>query len=61
LKCLNNCPAAGIVGPKSNYIVPQQAISLVPYKRIRFALEWSTEYHQETYEADYLGGPCMVF
>ena len=65
LECLNNNSDAGIVGPRSNYIVPQQTVPSVPYKQIeemhQFALNWSKEHDQESYEVDYLSGLCMVF
>ena len=55
----------GIVGPRSNYIVPQQAISSVPYQTIKempiFAAKWSKDHFRQGYEADYLSGLCMAF
>jgi GT2 family glycosyltransferase len=62
---INQDKTIGIVGPRSNYIVPQQAISPVPYQTIKkmpmFAAKWSKDHIRQGYEADYLSGLCMAF
>ncbi|MCM3568575.1 glycosyltransferase family 2 protein [Neobacillus mesonae] len=65
LKWINQDETIGIVGPRSNYIVPQQAINPVPYKSIKemplFAAKWTKNHFRQGYEADYLSGLCMAF
>ncbi|MBD1378984.1 glycosyltransferase family 2 protein [Metabacillus arenae] len=55
----------GIVGPRSNFVLAQQAISQVPYKTIdemkAFAKEWAKKHNKQGYETDQLSGFCMVF
>lgn len=55
----------GIVGPRSNYILPQQAVHPVPYKKIKelpiFAARWSKTNFRQGCEADHLSGLCMAF
>lgn len=62
---INQDEAIGIVGPRSNYIVPHQLINPVPYKTIRemplFAARWLKNNFRQGYEADYLSGLCMAF
>jgi GT2 family glycosyltransferase len=62
---LNHDHSIGIVGPRSNLIVPHQAINPVPYRKIEqmhiFAAEWSKNHDKQGYEVDYLSGLCMAF
>jgi GT2 family glycosyltransferase len=62
---LNHDESIGIVGPRSNFIIPQQIVSPVPYKTPEqlqpFAKEWSHQHDQQGYEVDQLSGLCMVF
>jgi GT2 family glycosyltransferase len=62
---LNQDESIGIVGPRSNYIVAQQAVYPVPYKTIKempvFAAQWSIKNLRQGFEANYLSGLCMAF
>jgi GT2 family glycosyltransferase len=65
LKCLYHQSSVGIVGPRSNFVIPHQMVSSVPYKTMeqmhKFAAEWSEKHNEESYEVDYLSGLCMAF
>ncbi|MDE3838792.1 glycosyltransferase family 2 protein [Bacillus methanolicus] len=62
---LYNNAEIGIVGPRSNYVIPQQAIKPVPYKKMdqmqKFAYEWTKKHDRQGYEVENLSGLCMVF
>jgi GT2 family glycosyltransferase len=55
----------GIVGPRSNHVLPSQIISNVPYKSMNqmhsFASQWTKNHYRHGFEVDYLSGLCMVF
>ena len=62
---LNAIPNIGIVGPRSNIIVPHQAIRSVHYRDLeqmeRFAEEWSKVHNRKGFPAEHLSGMCMAF
>jgi GT2 family glycosyltransferase len=55
----------GIAGPRSNYVLPHQAVNRVPYKTVKelhqFAASWNEFHKGKGYQADYLSGFCMAF
>jgi GT2 family glycosyltransferase len=61
---MNQDESIGIVGPRSNYVVPQQSVHPVPYETMRemqlFAARRSKSHFRQGCEADYLSGLCMV-
>ncbi|WP_318153107.1 glycosyltransferase family 2 protein [Metabacillus arenae] len=64
---LEKDPSIGIVGPRSNMVLPDQAISPHLYKAKtkkqieQFAAEWSEKWRQTGYEVKRISGFCMVF
>ncbi|MCM3708084.1 MULTISPECIES: glycosyltransferase family 2 protein [Cytobacillus] len=65
LSCLIKTPTAGIVGPRSNFVIKPQAIPTVPYKTMeemhKFASEWSINHNSQSFEVNTLSGFCMLF
>ncbi|MCM3113465.1 glycosyltransferase family 2 protein [Lederbergia lenta] len=62
---LNKDDSIGIVGPRSNFVIPEQLISPVSYKTMPqmhlFANERASEYEKQGEEVDFLSGLCMIF
>ncbi|MDQ0214455.1 GT2 family glycosyltransferase [Oikeobacillus pervagus] len=62
---LNNHYSCGIIGPRSNFILPHQSIPQLSYKTMdqmhEFANEWSQKNEMKSYEVDNLSGVCMIF
>ncbi|WP_085524174.1 glycosyltransferase family 2 protein [Tuberibacillus sp. Marseille-P3662] len=65
VKWLRRDPTIGIVGPRSNRILPKQRIYHMPYKSAEdihlFADRWRDQHHSQGYEVEQLSGMCMVF
>ncbi|MBG9588635.1 glycosyltransferase family 2 protein [Cytobacillus firmus] len=55
----------GIVGPRSNFVLPEQMIHQVPYHTIDemhiFADKWMEKNKEQGFTAPYLSGFCMAF
>ncbi|MBT2710425.1 glycosyltransferase family 2 protein [Bacillus sp. ISL-47] len=55
----------GIVGPRSNFVLPLQAIPKAPYKSMKkmhdFAAQWVKGHKNQGFSVDYLSGFCMAF
>jgi GT2 family glycosyltransferase len=64
---LEKDPAIGIVGPKSNMVLSEQAIQPVAYnprnlEQIeQFAAQWSKKWFRTGYKVSRISGFCMVF
>ncbi|MGY6210902.1 glycosyltransferase family 2 protein [Cytobacillus firmus] len=65
LRCLNNTPFAGIVGPRSKFVIMPQAIPSVPYNTMKdmhkFASEWTIKHDSQSFVVNNLSGFCMLF
>ncbi|WP_203289888.1 glycosyltransferase family 2 protein [Metabacillus sp. cB07] len=63
--CLDHQPQAGIAGPRSNLVLPHQAVRQVPYHSMEqmhnFANEFSQKNNQQGFQASHLSGLCMIF
>jgi GT2 family glycosyltransferase len=62
---LDNQPQAGIAGPRSNLVLPHQAVRPLPYKTLEqmhaFASAFSAKNDKQGFQADHLSGLCMMF
>jgi len=65
IKWLESDENIGIVGPRSNFVLPQQAVTKTPYKSMKemqeFAAQWAEINSDKGFAVDYLSGFCMVF
>lgn len=65
LWCLDNQPQAGIAAPRSNLVLPHQAVRSASYKTLDqmhdFAHAISVKFDQQGNQADHISGLCMVF
>lgn len=62
---LDSDESIGIVGPRSNFVIPDQIISSISYKNMdemqAFATNWSNKNERKGNETEYLSGFCMAF
>lgn len=65
IKWLESDENIGIVGPRSNFVLPQQAVANVTYKSMKkmqeFAAQWAESNSGKGFAVDYLSGFCMAF